>query len=70
VAGPRQPPFRVVRVDATTGRREPWLDASPPEAAGVHPLPWPVATVTPDGRHYAYSYLRVVSDLFLVEGLR
>jgi hypothetical protein len=28
------------------------------------------AALTPDGRYYAYSYLRVLSDLFLVEGLR
>ena len=26
--------------------------------------------LTLDGRYYAYSYLRTLSDLFLVEGLR
>jgi hypothetical protein len=70
MAGLKQPPFRVFRLDATTGRREPWLDTSSPEAAGVQPLPWVGAALTPDGRYYAYGYLRVLSDLFLVEGLR
>jgi hypothetical protein len=28
------------------------------------------SVLTPDGRHYAYSCLRTLSDLFLIEGLR
>jgi len=53
-----------------TGRREPWLDASPPDPAGVSRLDSSGAALTPDGRYYAYAYLRTLSDLFLVEGLR
>jgi hypothetical protein len=26
--------------------------------------------ITPDGRSYLYSYSRVVSDLYIVDGLR
>jgi hypothetical protein len=63
------PPFRVFRVEVGTGRREPWLDSSPPDLAGVGSFPAEV-TLTPDGRYYAYSYPRTLSDLFLVEGLR
>jgi hypothetical protein len=70
VAGSYQPPFRVFRAEVATGRREPWLAASPPDPAGVAPLKNVGAVITPDGRHYAYSYLRTLSDLFLVEGLR
>lgn len=48
---------------------EPWLDIAPPDPAG---LPWLTAHVwralTPDGRYYAYGYLRTLSDLFLVGG--
>ena len=69
VAGSSQPPFRVFRADVTTGHRAPWLDTSPPDPAGVDQLGI-AATLTPDGRYYAYSYLRTLSDLFLVEGLR
>jgi Tol biopolymer transport system component len=70
VAGWLQPPFRVFRVDVVTGRREPWLDTSPPDAAGVDQANPGGAALTPDGRYYAYAYLRTLSDLFLVEGLR
>jgi len=70
VAGFAQPPFRVFRVDVATGRREPWLDTSPPDPAGVDQLNSAGAALTPDGRYYAYGYLRTLSDLFLVEGLR
>jgi hypothetical protein len=70
VGGVEQPPFRVFRVEVATGRREPWLDTSPPDPAGVDQLGVAGAVLTPDGRHYAYGYLRTLSDLFLVEGLR
>jgi Tol biopolymer transport system component len=70
VAGDKQPPFRVFRVDVATGRREPWLDTSPPDLAGVNAQTFVGTALTPDGRYYAYSYLRTLTDLFLVEGLR
>jgi len=70
VASQQMPPFRVFRIDAATGRRESWLETSPPDPAGVIPLHVSGAPLTPDGRYYAYSYLRTLSDLFLVEGLR
>jgi hypothetical protein len=40
----------------------------PPDAAGVVEI---VSVVlTPDVASYAYSYHRILSDLFLVEGLK
>jgi roadblock/LC7 domain-containing protein len=68
VASWLQPPFRVFRVDVATGRREPWFDTSPPDPAGVDQLTFVGAVLTPDGRYYAYGYVRTLSDLFLVEG--
>jgi hypothetical protein len=70
VTGSTQPPFRVFRVEVATGRREPWLDTSPPDPAGVNAQIFEFTALTPDGRYYAYSYLRTLSDLFLVEGLK
>jgi hypothetical protein len=70
VANEQTPPFRVFRVDPATGRREPWIDSSPPNPEGLQGGLDTQNTVTPDGRYYAYSFRRVVSDLFLVEGLR
>jgi hypothetical protein len=60
----------VLRVELATGRREPWLDTSPPDPAGIGQLDAVGTALTPDGRYYAYGYLRTLSDLFLVEGLR
>jgi hypothetical protein len=70
LTGWTQPPFRVFRVDASTGRREVWHDTGPPDPAGVDPAGSPGTALTPDGRYYAYSFRRTLSDLFLVEGLR
>jgi DNA-binding winged helix-turn-helix (wHTH) protein len=60
-------PMPVLKMDAATGRKEPWMEMAPPDRAGVvwmHPL------VTPDGRGYVYTYHRVLSDLYLVLGLK
>jgi dipeptidyl aminopeptidase/acylaminoacyl peptidase len=59
---------RVLRVDPLTGQRQVWKEIQPRDPAGlmnVNPL-----VTTPDGRAYAYSWHRALSDLYLVEGLR
>ncbi|MGH9364886.1 MAG: protein kinase, partial [Thermoanaerobaculia bacterium] len=61
-------PVDIFRVDVATGRRSFWKRLAPPDAAGVHGLPQIV--LTPDGKSYAYSCNRVLSDLYLVEGLK
>jgi dipeptidyl aminopeptidase/acylaminoacyl peptidase len=61
-------PTRVEKLDVHTGRRQPWLELSPPDRAGV--LYLGSAMVSPNGRHYTYFYPRDLSDLYLVEGLR
>jgi hypothetical protein len=40
----------------------------PSDAAGVSAISPPL--VTPDGQSYAYNFIRTLSDLYLVEGLR
>ena len=57
----------ITRVDVATGRREElWrLLADPPAGLlGVFPV-----LVTPDGRGYVYSYRRLLSTLYVAEGL-
>jgi eukaryotic-like serine/threonine-protein kinase len=69
VLEPSGPGNRVVRLNLATGRKTPWLDLAPPDAAGF----WGSTSfvdIAPDGRSYLYSYWRIVSDLFVVEGLR
>jgi len=61
-------PAPVFRLDLATGRREPWKEFMPSDPAGVG-LINPVF-LTPDGRHYVYSFRRVLSDLYLAEGIR
>jgi hypothetical protein len=63
-------PARVARLDTRTGRREPWLEVTPPDRAGVRMAFWSLISITPDGRHYAYWYIRNLSDLYLVDGLK
>ncbi len=60
--------MRVLRLDLRTGRRDPWLELAPPDRAGVPFMDSP--EVTPNGRFYAYTYPRILSDLFVVEGLK
>ncbi|HYM09404.1 MAG TPA: protein kinase [Bryobacterales bacterium] len=61
-------PARIERLDLATGRRELVRQITPPDPAGIH-LIGPVA-ITPDGKSCVYTYRRILSDLFLIEGLR
>lgn len=62
------PATSIARLDLASGERRPWRRLRPPDATGLQPIT--EARVTPDGRLYAYSYERVLSELFLVGGLR
>ncbi|HET7452796.1 MAG TPA: protein kinase, partial [Thermoanaerobaculia bacterium] len=65
---PGPPPGRVELVRLSDGHRERWRDLAPEDPAGVVFIRPPL--ITPDGKHYVYSYTRVLSELFLVRGLR
>jgi Tol biopolymer transport system component/predicted Ser/Thr protein kinase len=61
-------PLRVYLLDVRTGEKELWKTLIPGDASGVQGIS-PVIT-TPDRRTYVYTYTRVLSDLYLVEGLK
>jgi len=61
-------PARVYRLDLATGRRILWKELIPSDSAGVSRL-GPIV-ITPDGRSCLYGYHRVLSDLYLVEGMK
>jgi tRNA A-37 threonylcarbamoyl transferase component Bud32/Tol biopolymer transport system component len=63
--GERGGALSIFRLDLETGVREPWKDLTPADPAGVPGIAW--VCLTPDGRSYAYTYARVLSDLYLVE---
>ena len=61
-------PTKVYRLDLATGRQELWKELSPSDATGVFGID--SVLLTPDAKSYAYSYGRILSDLYLVEGLK
>ena len=65
---PAQTPTRVFLVDVSSGRRTLWKELSPFDPAGVSVIL--NIAITPDGKSYAYDYRQVLSDLYLVEGLK
>jgi hypothetical protein len=58
----------VYRLDLATGKRELIATLAPSDPAGVTAVL--NVRMTADGKNYAYSFLRELSDLFLVEGVR
>ena len=61
-------PAEVSRLEIATGRRQLWRKLQPPDRSGVYSInDFKVAL---DGRAYFYSYKRVLSQLYLVDGLR
>jgi serine/threonine protein kinase/Tol biopolymer transport system component len=61
-------PAKVYRLELATGNRVLWKQLMPPDPAGVE-FVGPVLP-TPDGKSYVYGYRRLLSDLYLVEGLQ
>jgi len=61
-------PRKIDRVDLATGQRKPWKEISPADPAGVQTIV--SMRFSADGKSYAYSTLRVLSDLYVVDGLK
>jgi dipeptidyl aminopeptidase/acylaminoacyl peptidase len=61
-------PSKVYRLDVAAGNRTLWRELMPPDPSGVE-FVGPVLP-TPDGKSYVYGYRRLLSDLYLVEGLQ
>ena len=61
-------PAKIYRLDIASGNRTLWKQLMPPDPAGVEYV-GPILPA-PDGVAYAYGYRRLLSDLYLVEGLK
>ena len=61
-------PAPIYRLDLASGKKESWKEVGPSDPAGVTGIAH--FQVTPDGRAYAYNDVRVLSDLYLVEGVK
>jgi serine/threonine protein kinase/Tol biopolymer transport system component len=68
VYDPNALPARVSRIALATGLREPWKEFMPSDPAGVYKIA-PVL-ITPTGDAYAYNAMRVLSELYVAEGLK
>jgi eukaryotic-like serine/threonine-protein kinase len=64
---PDSPLGEVYRVDLRTGRQESWRNILPSDRAGIMNLN--TIRVTPDGRSFAYTWHRALSDLYVADGV-
>jgi dipeptidyl aminopeptidase/acylaminoacyl peptidase len=60
-------PGRIDRVEVSTGDRVPWKALQPADPAGTDHVGDVVMTA--DGRYYLYHAIRLLSELYLAEGL-
>jgi eukaryotic-like serine/threonine-protein kinase len=58
----------IDKVDSVTGARTPWKSIKPADTVGLVGINKVV--ITPDGNAYCYGYLRSLSDLFVIEGVK
>jgi Tol biopolymer transport system component/predicted Ser/Thr protein kinase len=63
-----QIPAKVFELELSTGKRKLWKELVPADAAGIDTIRG--VTLTPDARAYVYGYIRTLSDLYMVEGLK
>lgn len=61
-------PAAVDRVNTATGDRGPWKTIQPADLAGIDGVFR--ILITPDGKSYCHDYVRVLSELSIVEGLK
>jgi eukaryotic-like serine/threonine-protein kinase len=61
-------PAEIYRLDVNTGQKTLWKKLAPSDDTGVV-LVGPVL-IAPDAKSYVYGYIRIISDLYLVQGLK
>jgi len=61
-------PMHVFQIDLATGKRTPWKEISSPDPGGITGIA--PAIVAPDGDAYVYGATRILSTLYLVDGLK
>ena len=66
--GVTSPPLRIDRVELATGKRVFLRDITLADPTGVESIQ--AAHVAPDGRSYCYSFMRGLSRLYVIEGLK
>jgi hypothetical protein len=57
----------IHRLDLSTGRRELWKELTAADPTGIHGIPR--VFLSADGLSYVYTYVRLLDELYLVDGL-
>src|SRR5581483_8952724 len=68
VANPALIPTKVYKLNIITGKKDLWMSVSPQDRTGLDSTS--SLRITPDGKYYAYSYERLLSDLYVISGLK
>jgi eukaryotic-like serine/threonine-protein kinase len=68
IVGTLEIPQKILRIRLGSNRRESVRQIAPSDLTGVRDING--AVFSADGKAYAYSYLRVLTDLYVVEGLK
>jgi eukaryotic-like serine/threonine-protein kinase len=61
-------PTDVYQIDLVSGKRALWKSVEPADAAGIDSISR--VLISSDGKAYAFNYVRTLSDLYLVQGLK
>ena len=61
-------PAKITRYDIAPARREPWKEITVADTAGV--VQFNRIVLTPDGKSYAYTFLRMLGRLYVVQNLK
>ena len=61
-------PARVFQLDLATGQRKLWKELVPSDSAGIDTIRG--VEIATDANAYLYGYIRTLSDLYLVEGVK
>ena len=61
-------PAKVFELELSTGKRKLWKELVPADSAGIDTIRG--ITITPDAKAYVYGYIRTLSDLYVVDGLK
>jgi hypothetical protein len=70
VLAPGDSPLEFFRVSLATGHRELWKRIAPADPVGLIGIQPAAVHMTPDGRSYAYSYWKTLTELYLVDNLK
>jgi len=63
-----QVPVKIYRLNIVTGQRQLFKELTPVDVTGLCEVSHII--LSPDGRSYIYGYTRLLSDLYLVKGLK